>query len=122
MKLNPNCSEAVYQIDMEVVKNLPEQQLQLLIKLLKRNGESIYNPDKDMIDYHTYFEYDLLDYLLDYFQIPSKRNHWTVNATSELSKKDYTSNMKRFCKRFKLPFKDVYDKRHMGDDVDDAQS
>ena len=120
MILNPNCSEAVYKIQMETIEELSEKEMEILISLI--DIKEVYNPSKKMVDYRPYFENGELDLFLDYFQIPSNRNHWTCSATSEMERNEYNREMRKFCNRYRLKFKDVYDKRHMGDDVDDVNA
>jgi len=83
---------------------------------------ALYSPNSKGLDYRPYFEKPELDLFLDYFGIYSNRNHWTTSGTSGWSREEYTKEMKHFCNCYGLPFKDVYNRRHMGNDVDDAQS
>ena len=55
---------------------------------------------------------------MDYFDIPSQRNHWTVNATSDMKESEYNDAMRLFCDTYGLPYKDCYEKRHRGDDYE----
>jgi hypothetical protein len=117
--LNPNCSEAVYKIKANTLMDLSEKELEILKDLI---GDELLKPDSKNLDYRPYFENADLDLFLDYFQIPSNRNHWTCSATSSMNREDYNTEMKSFCDRFGLEFRDVYNKRHMGDDVDDVNA
>ena len=116
--LNPNCSEAVYRIDYKEAESaLTHDEMEILNSMIVMEKRKY--PDFDgVIEERTYFEYTELDLFLDYFEIPSQRNHWTDSATSEMDKKEYDTEMKLFCNRHRLPYKDMYDKRHMGDDYD----
>jgi hypothetical protein len=120
MKLNPNCSEAVYRIHHQIVAGLTERQYEILQDILGKDTleELIKNPNTSEFMYRTYFENVELDFFLDYFDIPSDRNHWTVSATSGMTREAYNKEMEIFCIRYNLPFKDVYDTRGMGDNYD----
>lgn len=112
--LNPNCSEAVYRLNTKAIWNLTQKEAEILIEI---TGGVFETRDSES-EYRNYFEKTELDLFLDYFQIPSRRNHWTCYATSEMTKKNYTEAMKLFCSKHGLPFKDIYDNRHMGEDDD----
>jgi len=118
MILNPNCSEAVYRINYSTAKStLSKEEMKLLDNMI--DNKEYYRPDGDGgVEYREYFEYTQLDLFLDYFDIPSQRNHWTCNATSEMERKEYDEEMRAFCITHGLPYKDCYHKRHMGDDYE----
>jgi len=112
--LNPNCSEAVYRLDLWTIKNMSGIELEILEDILGFGTvrDAIYHPSKNHFEHTEYFENTELDLFLDYFQIPADRTHWTVNATSHLDRDTYNDLMKDFCIKYKLPYIERYDDRY----------
>jgi hypothetical protein len=115
--LNPNCSEACYKITSEVFKKFTHRQMNIFDDIIEMIGATsridipIYVDGKDF-EYTPYFEKMVLDLFLDYFEVESKRMHWTGDSTTYMKQEDYEKAMKVFCEKYGLTYKkDCYEKR-----------
>lgn len=113
--LYPSCSESIYKIKAKDISKFKKKQMQIFEDTLEKVGKNeflkpILIKGEDFL-YNPYFEKFPIDLFLDYFNIPSERNHWTGDGTSYMNKKDYTKLMKEFCKFYHLKFKDKFKQR-----------
>jgi hypothetical protein len=121
--LNPNCSESVYKLSKETLKEFNDKELETFKNIISRlqTGEfsfdvpPIYLEGEDF-EFTPYFEKWILDIFLDYFEIEAERNHWTCGATSYLSKEQYDELVKKFCDWYSLEYKDMYERRYKEDE------
>ena len=113
--LYPSCSEAAYKINTRDIKNKEQRKIfRKIIKILQEDMDSppdIVFTKKGKWKYNPYFEKDLIDLFLDYFEIPSERTHWT-NGTTYKKETEYNDLMKAFCKKFNLRYRNMYERRY----------